>query len=304
MAEGNRSEVMEFVLLRFTNLPGLLFVIFLLIYVTTLVGNLGMIILIRTDSQLRVPLYFLLSNLSFLDIYYSSSVTPKLLSGLLAERNIISFNGCIAQFYFFAVIGTTEAILLAVMGYDHYMAICEPLHFLSVMSPRVCVQLEAGSYIAGTLNALVHTGTLFQLSFCGPNVVHHFYCEIPPLLLLSCSDTRVNEMLMVASIGFIITTSALAIFVSYACILLTIWNLHTVEGGHKAFSTCISHLMAVALFYGSAAFLYLHPLSNHSEDQGKMASIFYAVVTPMLNPFIYSLRNKEVKNALRRAMKK
>nr|XP_013802218.1 PREDICTED: olfactory receptor 1019-like [Apteryx mantelli mantelli] len=304
MTEGNHSEVMEFVLLGFTNLPGLLFVIFLLIYVTTLVGNLGMIILIRTDSQLHVPMYFFLSNLSFLDICYSSSVTPKLLSGLFAERNIISFNGCITQFYFYAVFGTTETILLAVMAYDRYMAICEPLHYMSVMSPRLCVQLVVGSYIAGTLNALVHTGTLLQLSFCGPNVVNHFYCEIPPLLLLSCSDTRVNEIVMVMSIGFIITTSALTIFFSYACILLTIWNIRSVEGRHKAFSTCTSHLMAVALFYGSAAFMYLHPLSNHSEDQGKTASVFYTVVTPMLNPFIYSLRNKEVKNALRRAMKK
>ncbi|XP_009680897.1 olfactory receptor 5AR1-like [Struthio camelus] len=304
MAQGNHSEVMEFILLGFTNLPGLLFVVFLLIYVTTLVGNLGMIILIGTDSQLHVPMYLLLSNLSFLDICYSSSVTPKLLSGLLAERNTISFNGCITQFYFYAVFGTTEAIFLAVMAYDRYVAICEPLRYLSVMSPRVCVQLVAGSYVAGTLNALVHAGALFQLSFCGPNVVNHFYCEIPPLLLLSCSDTRINEMVMVTSIGFIITTSALAIFVSYACILLAIWNIRSVGGRQKAFSTCTSHLMAVALFYGSAAFLYLYPLSNHSEDQRKTASLFYTVVTPMLNPFIYSLRNKEVKDALRRATKK
>ncbi|KGL80324.1 Olfactory receptor 1019, partial [Tinamus guttatus] len=299
----NHSEVMEFVLLGFTNLPQLLFVIFFLIYVTTLVGNLGMVILIRTDSQLRLPMYFFLSNLSFLDICYSSSVTPKLLSGLLVERNIISFRGCIAQFYFYAVFGTTEAILLAVMAYDRYTAVCEPLHYLIVMSPKVCVRLLVGSYIAGTLNALVHTCTLLQLSFCGPNVVDHFFCEIPPLLLLSCSDTWVNEKVMVTSIGFIIITSVLAIFVSYTCILVTIWNIRSVEGRHKAFSTCTSHLVAVALFYGSAAFLYLHPLSNHLDVQGKTASIFYAVLTPMLNPFIYSLRNKEVKNAFRRVMK-
>ncbi|XP_025902989.1 olfactory receptor 1019-like isoform X1 [Nothoprocta perdicaria] len=301
---GNHSEVTEFVLLGFTNLPRLLFVVFFLIYVTTLVGNLSMIILIRTDSQLRLPMYFFLSNLSFLDICYSSSVTPKLLSGLLTERNLIPFSGCIAQFYFYAVFGTTEAILLAVMAYDRYMAICEPLHYLTVMSSSVCVQLLVGSCTVGTLNALVHTCALLQLSFCGPNVVNHFFCEIPPLLLLSCSDTWVNEIVMVTSIGFIITTSVLAIFVSYACILVTIWNIRSVEGRHKAFSTCTSHLVAVTLFYGSAAFLYLHPLSNHLDIQDKTASIFYAVLTPMLNPIIYSLRNKEVKNAFRRAMKK
>uniref|UniRef100_A0A8B9PFU5 Olfactory receptor n=1 Tax=Apteryx owenii TaxID=8824 RepID=A0A8B9PFU5_APTOW len=290
MTEGNHSEVMEFVLLGFTNLPGLLFVIFLLIYVTTLVGNLGMIILIRTDSQLRVPMYFFLSNLSFLDICYSSSVTPKLLSGLLAERNIISFNGCITQFYFYAVFGTTEAILLAVMAYDRYMAICEPLHYMSVMSPRLCVQLVVGSYIAGTLNALVHTGTLLQLSFCGPNVVNHFYCEIPPLLLLSCSDTRI---MMFVVVGFNLLITSLIILLSYTYILATILRMHSAVGRYKTFSTCASHLTAVTLFYGSAASMYSWPSSRHSQHLDKVASVFYTVVTPMLNPLIYSLRNKE-----------
>ena len=304
MAGGNHSSVTEFVLLGFTGLQELLFVIFLLIYITTLVGNLGMIVLIRTNSQLHVPMYFFLSHLSFLDICYSSSIMPKLLSGLLAERNIISFNGCITQFFFFAVFGTTEAILLAIMAYDRYVAIREPLHHMAAMSHGACVQLVVGSYAAGSLNALVHTSALLRLSFCGPNLVNHFYCEIPPLLLLSCSDTWLNEMVMSVCIGFIITTSVLAIVVSYACILLTIWSIRSAEGRHKVFSTCTSHLMAVALFYGSAAFLYFHPFSRYAEDQGKAASIFYTVVTPMLNPFIYSLRNKEVRSTLGRATNK
>ncbi|XP_009938219.2 olfactory receptor 5AR1 [Opisthocomus hoazin] len=304
MGGGNHSSVTEFVLLGFTNLQELLFAIFLLIYITTLVGNLGMIILIKTNSQLHVPMYFFLSHLSFLDICYSSSITPKLLVGLLTERNIISFNGCITQFFFFAVFGTTEAILLAVMAYDRYVAIREPLHYFAAMSHGVCVQLVVGSYAAGSLNALMHTGALLRLSFCGPNLVNHFYCEIPPLLLLSCSNTWLNKMVMDVCIGFIITTSVLAIIVSYACILLTTWSTRSAEGRHKAFSTCTSHLMAVALFYGSAAFLYFHPFSRHAEDQRKTASVFYTVVIPMLNPFIYSLRNREVKSTLRRTMNK
>ncbi|KFQ89498.1 Olfactory receptor 1019, partial [Phoenicopterus ruber ruber] len=296
----NHSRVTEFVLLGFTDLQELLFVIFLLIYITTLVGNLGMIVLIKTSSQLHVPMYFFLSHLSFLDICYSSSITPKLLSGLLAERNIISFNGCITQFFFFAAFGTTEAVLLAVMAYDRYVAIREPLHYSAAMSHGVCVQLVVGSYAAGSLNALVHTSALLQLSFCGPNLVNHFYCEIPPLLLLSCSDTWLNKMVMATCVGFIISTSVVAIVVSYACILLTTWSIRSVEGRYKAFSTCTSHLMAVALFYGSVAFLYFHPFSRHAEAQGKTASIFYTMVIPMLNPFIYSLRNEEVRSTLRR----
>ncbi|NXL51123.1 O1019 protein, partial [Podilymbus podiceps] len=303
MAGGNHSRVTEFVLLGFTDLQELLFVIFLLIYITTLVGNLGMIVLIKTNSQLHVPMYFFLSHLSFLDICYSSSIMPKFLSGLLAERNIISFNGCITQFFFFAVFGTTEAILLAVMAYDRYMAIREPLHYLAAMSHGVCVQLVVGSYVAGSLNALVHTSALLQLSFCGPNLINHFYCEIPPLLLLSCSDTWLNKMMMATCVGFIITTSVLAIVFSYAFILLTTWSIRSVGGRYKAFSTCTSHLMAVALFYGSVAFLYFQPFSRHA-DQGKTASIFYTMVIPMLNPFIYSLRNKEVRSILRKAMNK
>ncbi|NXA17835.1 OR5BC protein, partial [Ibidorhyncha struthersii] len=304
MAGGNHSSVTEFVLLGFTNLQELLFLIFLLIYITTLAGNLGMIVLIRTNSHLHVPMYFFLSHLSFMDICYSSSITPKFLSGLLAERNVISFNGCITQFFFFIVFGTTEAFLLAVMAYDRYVAICEPLHYLVAMPHGVCVQLVVGSYAAGSLNAFVHTSGLLRLSFCGPNLVNHFYCEMPPLLLLSCSDTWLSKMVMAVCVGFIITTSVLAIVVSYACILLTVWNIRSAEGRHKAFSTCASHLMAVVLFYGSAAFLYFHPFSRHAEDQGKTASIFYTMVTPMLNPFVYSLRNKEVRSALRRAMNK
>ncbi|KAF1672390.1 O1020 protein, partial [Pygoscelis papua] len=303
MAGGNYSSVTEFGLLGFTDLQELLFMIFLLICITTLVGSLGVIVLIRTNSQLHVPMCFFLRHLSFLDICYSSPITLKLLSVLLAERNVLSFNGCITQLFFFAVFGTTEAILLTLMVYDRYVAIHEPLCYLAAMSHGVRVQLVVGSYAAGSLNALMRTSTLLRLSFCGPNLVNNVYCEIPPLLL-SCSNTQLNRMVMAVCVGFIITTSVLAIAVSYACILLTIWSICSAEGRRKAFSTCTSHLMAVALFYGSAAFLYFHPFSRHAEDQRKTSSVFYTMVTPMLNPFIYSLRNKEVRSTLRRATNK
>ncbi|NXH18799.1 O1052 protein, partial [Bucco capensis] len=301
MAGSNHSNVTEFVLLGFSDLKELLFGIFLLLYLSTLLGNLGVILLIKSNSQLHVPMYFFLSQLSFLDICYSSTIMPKVLLGLLVETNVISFKACLAQFFFFAAFGSTEAILLAVMAYDRYVAICQPLHYSAAMSHGLCVQLLLASYAAGSLNALVHTSALCQLSFCGPNLLHHFFCDIPPVLPLSCSDTWLSQLLVAICIGFIIATSLLTIIISYACILLSAWSTHSMEGRPKAFSTCTSHLMVVALFYGSAAFVYFHPFSRQLEHQGTTASVFYTMVTPMLNPFIYSLRNKEVRSALRRA---
>ncbi|XP_021256846.1 olfactory receptor 1052-like [Numida meleagris] len=304
MAGGNHSSVTEFVLLGFTTLQELLFGIFFLIYITTLVGNLGMIVLIRTDPHLHTPMYFFLSHLSFLDVCYSSTITPKLLLGLLAERKVISFRGCLTQLFFYSVFITTEAFFLTIMAYDRCVAIHRPLRYLVVMSHRVCIHLVVGSYVAGSLNALVHTTALLQLSFCGPNVLKHFYCEIPPLLRLSCSVTWLNEVLMLSCAGFIIASFALAVLISYTLILLTVCSIRSAAGRHKAFFTCASHLTAVTLFCSSAAFLYLHPLSRRAEEERKTASIFYTVVTPMLNPFIYSLRNAEVRSALSRALRK
>ncbi|XP_072194952.1 olfactory receptor 5J3-like [Excalfactoria chinensis] len=304
MAGGNHSAVTEFVLLGFTTMKELLFVVFFLIYITTLVGNLGMIILIRTYPHLHTPMYFFLSHLSFLDICYSSTITPKLLLGLLTGQKVISFHGCLTQLFFYSLFITTEALFLIIMAYDRCMAIHWPLHYLAVMSHRVCVQLVVSSYVAGSLNALVHTTALLQLSFCGPNVLKHFYCEIPPLLQLSCSDTWLNQVLMLLCAGFIITCLVLAILISYTFILLTVCSIRSAEGRNKAFFTCTSHLTAVTLFCGSAAFLYLHPLSSHAEEEKKTASVFYTMVTPMLNPFIYSLRNVEVRSALSRAVRK
>uniref|UniRef100_A0A8D0HPH0 Olfactory receptor n=1 Tax=Sphenodon punctatus TaxID=8508 RepID=A0A8D0HPH0_SPHPU len=301
---GNCSSVTEFILSGFMDSPKLqapLFTLFLVIYAITLLGNLGMIMLIRISSRLHTPMYFFLSNLSFLDVCYSSSITPRLLLDLLAKRKVISFAGCITQLYFYAAFGTTEAFLLAMMAYDRYVAICNPLLYSVTMSQRTCAHLVAASYVVGILNSTIHTGTMFQLSFCGPKVINHFYCEIPPLLLLSCSDTKINEIVMFTFVGFCAITSSITILISYAYILTTILRIHSAEGRYKAFSTCASHLTTVTLFYGSASFMYFRPNSKHSQELGKVASVFYTVVTPMLNPLIYSLRNKEVKEALRKA---
>ncbi|XP_031464261.1 olfactory receptor-like protein COR9, partial [Phasianus colchicus] len=222
----------------------------------------------------------------------------------LTEQKVISFHGCLTQLFFYSVFVTTEAFFLAIMAYDRCVAIRWPLHYLVVVSRRVCMQLVVGSYVAGSLNALVHTTALLQLSFCGPNVLKHFYCEIPPLLQLSCTDTWLNRVLMLSCAGFLVAFLALAILVSYTFLLLTVCSIRSAQGRHKAFFTCTSHLTALSLFCGSAAFLYLHPLSSRVEEERKTASVFYTVVTPMLNPFIYSLRNTEVRSALSRAVRK
>ncbi|XP_068253889.1 olfactory receptor 5AP2-like [Nyctibius grandis] len=307
MAKGNGTPSAEFVLSGFSeqeDIQAVLFMVFLVIYVITLVGNLGMLVLIRLDAQLHTPMYFFLSSLSFLDICYSSSITPRLLSDLLAERKVISYSACLTQFYVYVVFATTECYLLAGMAYDRYVAICSPLLYAISMSSRVCVLLVAISYLAGIVNATIHTGFALRLSFCGPNIINHFYCEGPPLYAISCTDPTINEIMMYIVVGFNLFVTNLTILISYAYILAAILRMRSAAGKHKAFSTCVSHLTTVTLFYGSAASMYSRPSSRHSQDLDKVASVFYTVVTPMLNPFIYSLRNKEVKNALGRVMER
>lgn len=308
MAKGNHSLVTEFVLLGFSEDRGIqavLFMVFLLIYVVTLLGNAGMITLIRLDSRLHTPMYFFLSCLSFLDICYSSSVTPRVLSDLPASQKvIISHSACLAQFYFYAVFATTECYLLAAMAYDRYVAICSPLLYVFSMSSRVCALLVAGSYLAGVVNATIHTGFALRLSFCGSNLINHFYCDGPLLYAISCADPTINEMVMFLAVGFNLLVTSVTILVSYTYILLTVLRMHTAAGKCKAFSTCASHLAAVTLFYVSAASMYSRPSSRHSQDLDKVASVFYTMVTPMLNPFIYSLRNQEVKDALGKVLER
>ncbi|XP_026575450.1 olfactory receptor 1052-like [Pseudonaja textilis] len=299
---GNNTPVTEFILTGLTEdsqLQLILFGTFFVVYAITLVGNLSMIILIRINPSLHTPMYFFLTSLSFLDICYSSCVTPKFLSNLLKQKKIISFGGCLSQLYFYGLLATTECYLLAVMAYDHYVAICNPLLYLMIMSQRKCVQLIAISYIAGIINAFIHTMAATRLSFCGPNIIKSFYCEGSPLFALSCSDISLNYLLVFVFVGFNLLTTSLTVLTSYTYILVTILKLHSAASRRKAFSTCTSHLMVITIFYGCLSFMYTRPSSRQNDHLDQMASVFYVVVTPMLNPLIYSMRNQEVRGAFR-----
>ncbi|XP_053110285.1 olfactory receptor 5F1-like [Hemicordylus capensis] len=303
----NNTVVSEFIFLGFTDQLELkipIFMLFLLIYIVTVVGNLGMIVLIRMDPQLHTPMYFFLCSLALLDFCYSSNITPKALENVMSERKTISFVGCFIQMYFFVALASTEFILFGLMAYDRYVAICNPLLYTSIMSHIRCIKMAGGAFTAGFLNSIIHTTLVGTLSFCQSNEINHFFCEIPPLLKLSCSDTSVTEALVFICAGTDMLGSLLIILSSYTYILLTVLQMNSAEGRRKAFSTCISHLIAVTIFYGTGIFVYLQPRSNYSEDQNKVVSVFYAFVIPMLNPLIYSLRNKEVKAALKRVMNK
>ncbi|XP_067406794.1 olfactory receptor 5AR1-like [Emydura macquarii macquarii] len=302
MAAGNQTTVTKFILLGFSIDPRLevtFSVLFLVMYLLTLVGNLGMIMVIRLDSRLHTPMYFFLSHLSLMDLGYSSAVTPKMLVNSLSGRKDISWSGCVAQMYFCGLCVNTECYLLAVMAYDRYVAICNPLLYRVVMSWRVCVHLAAGSYIVATLTMSVHVSSVFTLHFCDSNVINHFFCDIPPLLKLSCSSTYINELVLFALATLVGLITLLFILISYIYILCTILRIRSAKGRHKAFSTCASHLMAVTVYYGTLSFMYLRPSSSYSLDTDKVASVFYTAVSPMMNPLIYSLRNKEVKDALK-----
>ncbi|XP_058383399.1 olfactory receptor 5B12-like [Diceros bicornis minor] len=303
----NSTEVTQFIFAGLTDDPELqipLFIIFFLIYLITVIGNLGMIKLILLDSRLHTPMYFFLSNLSLVDFGYSSAVTPKVMAGFLTGDKVISYNACVTQFFFFVAFITVENFLLASMAYDRYAAVCKPLHYTTTMTTIVCASLIIGSYFCGFLNASIHTGNIFRLFFCRSNVVDHFFCDAPPLLTLSCSDNYISEMVICFVVGFNDFYSVLVILISYLFIFITILRMHSSEGRHKAFSTCASHLTAVSIFYGTGIFVYLQPSSSHSMDTDKMASVFYTIVIPMLNPLVYSLRNKEVKNAFQKAVGK
>ncbi|XP_006032299.2 olfactory receptor 1019-like isoform X2 [Alligator sinensis] len=303
MAKGNHTSVSEFVFLGFTDDPQLqlvLFVVFLVIYLINLLGNLGMIFLIIFDSQLHTPMYFFLSHLSLVDLGYSTAIAPRMLSDFLHQHKVISFAGCATQFAFFVGFVDAECYVLASMAYDRYVAICRPLHYATLMSKRVCGVLVAGSYLAGLVSLAAHTSLTFSLSYCGSNIINHFFCEIPPLLALSCSDTYVSEILLFSLCGFIEFSTILIILISYLFIFDSILRIRSAAGRKKAFSTCASHLIGVTLFYGTVMFMYLRPTSSYSLDQDKWASVFYTVVIPMLNPLIYSLRNKDVKAAFKK----
>ncbi|XP_013802216.1 olfactory receptor 5J3-like [Apteryx mantelli] len=306
MAVNNHTTVTHFILLGLTarlELQFPLFVMILLIYVITLVGNLGMIGLIRIDLQLHTPMYFFLINLSIVDLCYSSVFAPRMLVNFLVKNKTISYSACIAQHFSFVVFVTTEGLLLAVMAYDRYVAICNPLLYITLMSKKVCIWLVAGSYLGGLLNSLIHTCGLLKLSFCGPNIINHYFCDTNPLLKLTCSDDRINEIMLVTLSGIIAMSTLLIVIISYLYILFSVLRMSS-TGRHKAFSTCASHLTAVTLFYGPVSLSHIQPSSRYSLEQEKISAVCYTLLIPMLNPLIYSLRNKEVKNALRRVMER
>ncbi|XP_072472996.1 olfactory receptor 8D1-like [Notamacropus eugenii] len=306
MASLNHSTVIMFIFERLTDQPELqllLFILFLGIYVVTVVGNLGMILPIASGPQLQSPMYYFLSNLSFVDLCYSSAITPKLLVSFIGDKNVISYNGCMTQLFFFCFFIVSECYMLAAMAYDRYVAICRPLLYNVIMSPRVCSFLVTGVYTMGTFTTLVNLSCMVRLSFCGPNVIKHYFCDIIPLLKLSCSSTYLNELLLMVIGTFNVFLTTAAIFISYAFILTSILRIQSAQGRSKAFSTCSSHLAAVGIFYGTIIFMYLKPPSNSSMTQEKLASIFYTTVIPMLNPLIYSLRNKDVKDVLKKIMR-
>ncbi|XP_035748261.1 olfactory receptor 1052-like [Egretta garzetta] len=303
VAKDNSTLVTQFVLLGLTSEPKLqtpLFIIFLMIYLITLVGNLGLIALIKTNHQLHTPMYFFLGNLSMVDLCYSSVFSPKLLIGFLVEKKTISYPACFAQHFFFLALITTEVLLLAAMAYDRYVAICKPLLYAISMPKRVCIQLVAGSYAGGVLNSLIQTCCLLPLPFCGPNVINHYFCDTNPLLKLACSDGRPNELLLVTFNGTISMSVLVIIIISYVYILLSILRIRSAKGRHKAFSTCASHLLTVTLFYVPAGLSHMQPGSRYSLEMEKVTAVFYTLMVPLLNPLIYSLRNKEVKDALQK----
>ncbi|XP_044870506.1 olfactory receptor 1019-like [Mauremys mutica] len=307
MEKGNHSEATEFILSGLTDRPELqvpLFGVFLLIYGITLVGNGGMIFLIMIDPRLHTPMYFFLSNLSFCDLCFSSIISPKLLLNFLAQRKSISYTACAVQMNLSVIFTDVECLLLAVMAYDRYVAICNPLLYKVTMSRQLCKRLVVGVYTVGLVESVIQTCFTFQLSFCSSNIINHFFCDIPPLLVLSCSDTRINEIVIFAFTCCITVSSFVSILLSYVYIISTILQIRSAEGRRKSFSTCSFHLTAVVLLFGTLLFMYLRPTSSYSMDTDKVASVFYMVVIPMLNPLIYSLRNTEVKDALRRAMNK
>ncbi|KAJ1077382.1 hypothetical protein K5549_018536, partial [Capra hircus] len=272
-----------------------LFMMVLLVYLINLLANLAMIALIRMDPQLHTPMYFFLSHFSFCDLCYSTAIGPKMLVDIFAKNKLVSFYGCALQFLVFCIFDR-ECLLIAVMAYDWYKAVSSPLLYAVSMSSRVCSLLIAGVYLVGIADALIHMTLAFHLCFCGSNEINYFFCDVAPLLLLSCPDTQVNELLIFTAFGFIELSTISGVLVSY--IILSVLKIHSAKGGLKAFSTCTSHLTSMAIFKGIMVFMYFRPSSSYSLDEDKMTSLFHTLVVPMLNLLIYSLRNKDVKQTL------
>ncbi|XP_066468769.1 olfactory receptor 10T2-like [Tiliqua scincoides] len=305
MGGRNNTAVHEFILIGFSNFPDLqivLFVSFFLLYWTSLVANTLLITVIRVDRTLHTPMYFFLSVLSCSEVCYSFIIVPKMLANLITQTRTISFGGCIAQLFFFSIFAAANCLLLAVMGYDRYAAICQPLHYPVLMNQRFCRQLVGSAYIISIFFNIIEIWLIVKLPFCGPNKIHHFFCEIGPVLKLACKKSSVTEIYIFIFCIVIISGSFLLVLLSYALILNTIFKIPSTKGKQKAFSTCASHITVVVVHFGYASIVYLRPKSTYALDQDIFISVSYTMVTPLLNPLVYSLRNKDVQLALKNAL--
>ena len=301
----NESSFTGFILLGFSDrlqLELVLFVVLLIFYIFTLLGNITIIALSYLDPRLHTPMYFFLSNLSFLDMCYTTSIVPQLLVNLIGADKSISFGGCVGQMYMSLALGCTECILLGVMAFDRYAAICRPLHYMVIMHPRLCALMASASWIVGFVNSLLQTVLVFLLPRCGRNKLDHFFCEIPPFLKLACVDTTMNLYVTFFGSVIILLTPVSLIMFSYGQIVRAVLRIRSTAGQRKAFGTCGSHLTVVSLFFGTAIYVYFKPSSNDSQDQDKFMSLFYTVIIPMTNPLIYTLRNRDVKGAMKKVL--
>ena len=303
MTRGNQSHITEFLLLGLTSDPKQqvwLFASFLVMYLVNVGGNSVIIAAIRGDVRLHTPMYFFLSNLSFVDICFTNVIVPQMLANMQSKSKKVPFTQCLTQMYFFVACAITDSFLLAAMALDRYVAICHPLRYTTTMNPRRCFQLVTASWLVSHLHSLTHTIVMARLSFCGPNTIHHFFCDVQPLLTLSCSDTSVNELLAFTEGSLVIMSPFIFITVSYVYITRAVLRVPSRRGRYKVFSTCGPHLMVVALYYGTAISVYIRPSSTYSVTKDRVVTVIYTVVIPMLNPFIYSLRNRDMKQALRK----
>ncbi|KAL2771487.1 olfactory receptor 6N1 [Daubentonia madagascariensis] len=307
MDTGNWSQVTEFIILGFPHLQGVqtyLFLLLLLIYLTTIWGNLLIFLVVRLDSQLHTPMYHFVSILSFLELGYTASIIPKMLANLLSEKKTISFSGCLLQIYFFHSLGATECYLLTAMAYDRYLAICQPLQYHVLMTPTLCAKIAVGCWLGGLAGPVAEISLIWRFSFCGPNHIQHIFCDFPPVLSLACTDTSINVLVDFIINSCKILATFLLILSSYVHILYTVLRIPSAMGKRKAFSTCASHLTVVLVFYGSILFMYVRLKKSYSLDYDRALAVVYSVLTPFLNPFIYSLRNKDIKEAMRRQLKR